>query len=68
MNHVDEVPYEHYIRLLSCVQTFFAYTLGDRSMCPMALQELAHSTLLEAMGPTRFAAWLDVVKQRSNLE
>lgn len=54
----QDAPYEHYIRLLSCVQACYKYTMGDKSMHPIALQDLMLDTLEHVMGQTTLARWL----------
>ena len=51
----QEAPYEHYIRLLSCVQACYKYSLGDRQMPLESLQALMLDTLECVLGPSHLA-------------
>jgi hypothetical protein len=54
----QEAPYEHFIRLLSCVQACYKYTWGDRQMPLESLQALMLDTLEHVMGQDTLARWL----------
>jgi hypothetical protein len=54
----EQVPYEHFIRLLSCVQACFKYSMGDRQMPRESLQALMLDTLEYVMGQDNLARWL----------
>ena|ERR1051326_7403038 len=54
----QEAPYEHFIRLLSCVQACYTYTLGNCQMPLESLHALLRDTLEHVLGPDTLARWM----------